>query len=219
MKTIIFIYALCIGLLQNCILEIDESKDYEDEILAVCLQKTYVSSSNFSYADEVQDINDGTFNIIEVQEQIYCFGLLRETKTYNLTIKKCLQGQVYRQEENDCKGTGSADDHYGAQKYQWCETNDTSCDDDETKSPAKASCLNDNTAGRSWKLLSVDTIYNVYEDLISINDGIPSGDSDYYWNPYSSNTSEAEASTLRGNTDTFSKDTYLYVLCVEKTGN
>lgn len=72
--------------------------------------------------------------------------------------KKCLQGQVYREEENDCKGTGSETDFYGAVQLQYCDTADNSCDsgyylDGSGNSEAYNSCDSDYTLGLRWKVL------------------------------------------------------------------
>ena len=75
-------------------------------------------------------------------------------------IKKCMQGQVYLKDQNNCRGKGSEADGWGAEKYQYCPTNDYSCERrttllnyaDEIKSPAAVSCDQNIDLGRKWKL-------------------------------------------------------------------
>jgi len=58
---------------------------------------------------EVSDLQDGSlrFKIMGECAAIYYY-------------KKCLQGQVYRKTENDCKGIGDASNLYGAQELRMC---------------------------------------------------------------------------------------------------
>lgn len=75
-------------------------------------------------------------------------------------FKKCLQGQVYRESENDCKGTGSEDDNYGAVQLQYCDTADNSCNGGENEdvldgsgnSEAYDSCNSDTFLNKDWKV-------------------------------------------------------------------
>jgi hypothetical protein len=64
---------------------------------------------------EITEINVG---IIRMNIEGEC----PETKYY----KKCLQGQVYRKSENDCKGIGNESNLYGAQLLSMC-VNPQSC--------------------------------------------------------------------------------------------
>jgi len=100
----------------------------------------------------VTDNKDGTVRIL-VEGVNPCGG--RKFITDKL-LKKCIQGQLYRSAQNDCKGTGTAADYYGAQKFQWCPTDDESCDSsgdaDVNKSPAGNSCDKDMTANRKWQI-------------------------------------------------------------------
>ncbi len=47
-----------------------------------------------------------------------------------LTWKKCSQGQVWNEAENDCTGIGDATDDYGIQKYQYCSSQTNDCDNE-----------------------------------------------------------------------------------------
>jgi hypothetical protein len=80
-------------------------------------------------------------------------------------LKKCLQGQVYREVESDCKGTGNPSNLWGAQVYKYCPENNTSCETENitdygvtlyyagpVKSPAAGSCNAETVAGMKWSL-------------------------------------------------------------------
>ena len=111
------------------------------------------------------DKNDGTIELAVTTGQRsnipYCFFHNRTT-TIRTLFKKCLQGQVYRQPQNDCQGTGTASNNFGAQTFQWCPTNDNSCDvrglnnqffiANENISPAAISCKNENFKSLKWSL-------------------------------------------------------------------
>lgn len=101
----------------------------------------------------VTDNQDGTVRILV--ENVNPCGH-REFVSDKL-FKKCIQGQVYRSAQNDCKGTGSVADYYGAQKFQWCSTKDGACltadrSVDVNKSPAAISCDKDTMGGQKWKI-------------------------------------------------------------------
>lgn len=76
-------------------------------------------------------------------------------------IKRCLQGQIYRSVQNDCKGTGSASDIYGATPLQYCSSDiGTTCSksysnstfilDGSGTSGFYNSCASDNFLSRKW---------------------------------------------------------------------
>lgn len=103
--------------------------------------------------------------------------------TPKLILKKCLQGQVYRKEQNDCKGAGTAANYWNAQKFQWCSTNISTCTDSE--SPARTSCLNDTTVGRKWTEPSGFVYSKDTKDYFKQRpDEIPFGPTDYYWGAF-----------------------------------
>ncbi|MCP5498245.1 MAG: hypothetical protein H7A23_27125 [Leptospiraceae bacterium] len=66
------------------------------------------------------DNKDGTITLIAA----HSFDGTRNAK---YILKKCLQGQVYQSFTNDCYGTGNSDNQFGAIAYQYCNTNDISC--------------------------------------------------------------------------------------------
>ena len=100
-----------------------------------------------------------------------------------LVLYKCLMGQVYRKEQNDCKGTGTASNFYGAQKLQLCVDSDSSCiissnnNPDRiniNKSPALTSC---SQIGSS-QLLQEKELSTL---ILNYLEGIPNAENDFYW--------------------------------------
>lgn len=174
---------------------------------------------------KIVDNNDGTvalvnYSTLGVDGCPPPFAKRESILSIQYYIKKCIQGQVYRQAQNDCKGTGTAANYYGAQKFQGCPTNNTACDDSsgnqsKTLSPARASCVNDKTVGRNWDNLDFTlgtSIYNLKDYLFSRSDEIPSSSTDYYWmydfgSRNISNTGGSPAGPLN-------KNLYNYILCI-----
>ncbi|MCB1194257.1 MAG: hypothetical protein KDK90_27725 [Leptospiraceae bacterium] len=212
---------LFVSLFVNCLPPIsnpfEKEKEYSvlEQLVGPCLAG--LGKTDESYY-EVEDKNDGTLEVVKHNKTTYCFGLWGTVhRSYGqYFIKKCIQGQVYRSEQNDCKGTGSASDYYGAQKYQWCPTNDTSCNSDLKNSPANATCLNDLTASKGWKPGVGDDTYVQYV-LTYQSDEIPTRDSDYYWWSDSGLVDDtemyAERMQLGTPNEKFLKNTYNYVIC------
>jgi len=142
----------CFVLFQNC--KKDSAND-RDTLFLLCAARL---DPKFEYTQE--DNGEGALYKVETFTYTQC-GIARKrvTKYYDAFVKKCLQGQVYRKKEQDCKGTGTAPD-WGAIKFQICPSADRSCDRetsvgwiiDKEKSPAAISCANDNTAGKKWFL-------------------------------------------------------------------
>ena len=172
------------------------------------------------------DKMDGT---IEIQQNTFrsCgFGgkTLESSKVGYL--KKCIQGQVYRSAQNDCKGTGSAADYYGAQKFQWCPTSDGACDYkglgdfytiDSSLSPAGNSCLNDGLKNIRWSILGKTISKDFLVKHINRTDEIPLNTSNYFWkNDYSLAKIDSAVSINISIPDSpllQSKNSYNYVLC------
>ena len=146
------------------------------------------------------DQGDGTLRYD--QPRLSCDGpFCEEIPQAPVYIKKCLQGQVYRSAENDCRGTGSAADQWGAAKFQFCSTDDTSCQDGSGvangSSPAEQSCRGETLAGRSWHLVvtlrqnygNVDGSVQYPECLFCVNSGnvldnmpeMPVGSGNKFW--------------------------------------
>lgn len=203
---------------------IGKKKKAEDPIgslFALCFQLELASSEVKS--NRIQDNKDGTIALAEVYARgtDYCLLLFGKNEAINLRyyIKKCIQGQVYRSAQNDCKGTGTAANYYGAQKLQACPTNDTACDDSigkqsKTLSPARASCINDKTAGQSWDneySFWVGKEYNLSKYLSNRADELPVSDTDYYWS-----FGFGAGNIYGGGVGAQSKDTSNYVMCFRK---
>lgn len=188
----------------------------------------------------VQDMKDGTIKISTYKLTSNVFGMtpnVSEIEMDFVYLKRCLQGQVYRSSQNDCKGAGTQSDYWGAQKFQWCPTNDRACEIskvytyngynytytytyysvDRTKSPPYISCGNDTTANRKWELTGVsygDRQIAYYKYVTSQRiDEIPSGDTDYYWYNGSQTIDSSSVISLGGDYTYIYKNSYNYVLC------
>jgi hypothetical protein len=116
---------------------------------------------------EVIDNKDGTLNYTYIKWSSTA-GIYTETRGKTILVRRCLIGQVYRPEQNDCRGTGTESDTWGATRYEWCPTNDTSCEvngiADPTKSPAAKACAEDTFLGKKWRLPSLEDRFDT--DLI-----------------------------------------------------
>ncbi len=108
----------------------------------------------------VVDNKNGTLNYTYklIQTNPYFGNRVLVDKT--ILIRRCLIGQVFRQTENDCQGTGTKETVWGASRLQWCPTNDRSCEidgkADPTKSPAAKACADDTFLNKKWMLPSKD---------------------------------------------------------------
>ena len=101
---------------------------------------------------EMKDNADGTV-LVEAKSRL---GAVH----YFYFVKKCLQGQVYRKDFNDCRGGGSADNFWLAARIAFCDKNDTSCDALE-KNPVYQNCAGDATSGKKWAPLT--SLYQIRE--------------------------------------------------------
>lgn len=107
------------------------------------------------------DLADG---IIRVRKQVVggssgrCSLAVNPSSTETTYVRKCLLGQTYQVGPNDCRGTGSAGDNYGADGFtrQFCGTNDASCETNglasATTSPAAQACAALTAGGHTWRL-------------------------------------------------------------------
>jgi len=114
---------------------------------------------------QLEDLLDGTIKeTVTSTTTNPCSGPVT-TQTFYY-IKKCVQGQIFRSAQNDCRGAGTLGSNWNAVTLQYCPTNDFACETDfpfgagslaywraNANSPAQASCYSDTTAGRSWRLL------------------------------------------------------------------
>ena len=182
---------------------------------------------------EFTDMKNGVIRRTYRMTRTYCIGpdVIEETHSY---IKKCLQGQVYRKSKNDCRGTGTSADNWGAVKLQFCPTNDRACDmekdydndgikewvADPTKSPAAKSCARDDTAGKNWKL--ADVYYQQFPDDISkMFPDLPIGSSNLIWDNETYGTSKSDTIYFNSkgklvDSIDMNKDSTLYVICSTK---
>ena len=206
-----------------------KAEDPIGKLLGICFQLEL--GSNYNKSNRIQDNGDGTISLVEVVAGGTCrftaFGRAfgrQEVVTPIYYIKKCIQGQVYRQAQNDCKGTGTAANYYGAQKFQWCPTNDRSCEKldssgnfviDETKSPAALTCKSDSFLGKQWSV--TPGVSRDFQNFYERSDELPLGNFDFFW---ATNTywpvDLQHASALLMNSDTsqsFLKNQFNYVLC------
>jgi hypothetical protein len=183
-----------------------------------------------TYEDKFYDTADGAISLISVSTNgsEYCpFPPLAKTEfvdAYNAKsyIKKCIQGQVYRKEQNDCKGAGTAANYWNAQKYQFCTANDRSCEKldssgnyviDETKSPAALACKNDKTNGITWYITG--SVSTKTFPFFKRPDEIPLSESDFFWGgtPFDSSTAYALSIDPSKNIQKANKSSFNYVLC------
>lgn len=199
-----------------------KEKSNKDKFLATLQRNCYFARlSGNSQGYKVVDNNDGTVSLVrfETLGSELCPPPFGKTEDIipQYYIKKCIQGQVYRQAQNDCKGTGTAANYYGAQKLQACPTNN-SCSD--SVSQAMSSCANDTTTGKVWKPGNFQTA-SFGENVVFVSnyfkirtDEIPTKDTDYYWNdsPYFTLTN------VNGNTSPgtgYTLNSVNYVLCFQ----
>jgi len=190
-------------------------------------------NNNVQYSAEVKDMNDGTISyIITKSTRNVCLDPDGKKKRNVYYIKKCFQGQVYRPAQNDCQGTGNAGNHWGAQTFTFCNTNDNACDNGigrsviPAASPAGQSCDSDSTAGKKWGLFYF--VHSFLEDkdyetarrtFIALLTEKPSGASIVVWTPLvTSDSSKAYVNLInQDNSITESsqlKNTSNYVLCL-----
>jgi|JI9StandDraft_1071089.scaffolds.fasta_scaffold04267_6 hypothetical protein len=167
---------------------------------------------------KVVDNNDGTVALVSYSSlgADFCpppFGKTESILQIQYYIKKCIQGQVYRQAQNDCKGTGTAVNYYSAQKLQMCPTT-SSCID--SASPAKSSCINDTITVIKWKmdnfLAGNEGINTVSSYFKSRTDEIPSSSTDYYWGTGGYSVTDISGNSNKNNYNYLST---FYVLCFQ----
>lgn len=170
---------------------------------------------------QYEDMMDGTTKLtVTTGYERNCY---RETVTSVIYIKKCLQGQTYQPGPNNCQGTGGAPD-WGAQKFQFCPTNDRSCEDSNYKadpltSPAAFACASDTTAGRTWRLIP-DNPRPFNSEAITFFPEMVTGATDYIWSEDSHSSNQTMAWVYRldisGNVfgTALLKNSTNYVLCM-----
>jgi hypothetical protein len=192
--------------------------------------QTASNNSSANFKTVYKDMYDGTIRKSEVRQFIDCLGSTQNKEKDIVYIKKCLQGQIYRSTQNDCQdpsGGRNAGNNWGALTFQFCTTNDGSCEtnwkaDPIKNSPAAVSCANDTLANRKWHLY-----YNQYDTFIgNFNQyfpDIPIGATNLIWSSYSDGVdptlAEAYYFDVPYNKITFTNkakiNTY-YVLCLSE---
>lgn len=202
--------------------------DYiKDNIFLIC---TDGFPSRTESANTWKDQGDGSIRVLTKVKIIHpCFGGEYTTETF---YKKCLQGQVFRPSQNDCKGTGTAP-YWGAMLFQFCPSNDTACEKPKFNgdswgnpnpviSPAEHSCSVDSTGGKSWAM--IDSYY-LNKEYVQMAPDIPTGISDFIWRGgldlMQGDTSERTvfrflefgSTAYINGSDSFLKNTFHYVLC------
>jgi hypothetical protein len=179
---------ILLGLLSQCDL-IDKSENEDIKIWSVICSQAPRKSISVDYEDQGNGIIRAVATSEAVESSICGSGQPKQ-KTAVL-LSRCLPGQVYRSDENDCKGTGNETDSYGAQKYAFCESEDTSCESDYRAdpqiSPAAMACANLNGIGLHWELADTEIVHSFFpkknEILTSL---IPLVDSEIFWSAQAS---------------------------------
>lgn len=176
-----FIIALCFILSMNCLGDLDpfqtrqkERKAEKESLKSLFWEIISLSSEYNLEKGEVKDNKDGTVTFTYIlYDRIMWGDQIKETRT--VILRRCLIGQIYRSAENDCKGTGTKENRWGALYLQWCPTNDTACEKngvaDPAVSPAAKACDQDTTAGKKWQLPSKEDkigtfLHSIYKTLI-----------------------------------------------------
>lgn len=233
MKPVILILLMSIIVFSQCdnLPVIGKSNSEKESIYSkITLMCFFVRLGGGPHGYKVIDNNDGTVSLVSYSSMgsEYCpppFGKTESTSVIYY-IKKCIQGQVYRQAQNDCKGTGTAANYWGAQKFQWCTANDDSCIKlygtvkgiDYSKSPAGISCNTDiSTPIKSFGLFLPSfarefNLKGLYADS-------PNSSTDYYWSVDIANVlanSEVIAENFDFKQESFAKTDFNYVLCGKK---
>jgi len=87
--------------------------------------------------ESINDNGDGTIQLILKSKGSNFDGTCHTSILY----KKCVQGQIYRKTENDCKGGGDESNNYNAKLFTG-----------ESNSQEYKTCSSDNFNGKSWDI-------------------------------------------------------------------
>ena len=157
----------------KCSDEADNDK-YNDNIIRFGIMSMIASHEN----TVITDNNNGTLD--------YTITDFYGNVKWKIRFKKCLQGQVYRFAENDCRGAGTATNGWNASLLNYCNTNTFACnpvvDGSQTylvsgaQSQIFFSCDADATAGLKWRVVNIyeykaDNIAKIYRNY---NKDLPS---------------------------------------------
>jgi hypothetical protein len=226
-------YILVLLTLIGCYSENKGERFSRNLFLAELIYFSKPLENNFiTYTYKALDLNNGQIEFLRISN----FGNVEKSN-----FQRCLLGQIYRVNENDCRGTGNKTDKWGAQGIQWCNENSNICQDTfglaNNISPAATACLSSSFLSKKWKLpgdrrsgnddflgtyisyLRNDYeqkkgLYLVFEDYLQTTDII-----DYHiWTNSSSNNSEALTigyDDTSGYKRSSSKTNQLNVICKE----
>lgn len=165
---------------------------------------------------ETEQMNDFMFKLILIQQKdsipqisfkdlkngMVQYETSENTYYKKLLIKKCLQGQVYRKNENDCRGTGNASNNYGAQLLQFCDKTDDSCLNSRRvlsgngNSEAFNSCDSETMShpdfNEKWMLIGSDYFIEILLKRYNLNEMFPDIPPDAkFWLGYADNSLNA----------------------------
>ena len=212
----------------NCKTEADRSNDWVYNETFYGLLLSYLMQTKAEIT--IEDMGDGTLLYKKYSgHPDLSYGL--KSAFY---VKRCAQGQVYRVAEKDCKGTGSAEDNYGIQSFQYCSNNDLSCESEtpvknadkndefylngEGNSEVYKTCAGDTTSGRKWISAGViETSATLHNGLSLIMDHWPYPSK--FWIRPIQTLSETETDVIQYNTDKTEKRVHIskteshYVIC------
>ncbi len=158
---------LSILILTNCFDTYKEEDKKRNSDNRVALLQMIGLSWGTKEEGKVVDNRDGTLTYTYTLIQTNSWLGSRVLSEKTILIRRCLIGQVYRPDPNDCQGTGTKETVWGASQLQWCPTNDRSCEKDGKAdpaiSPAAKACAEDTFAGKKWGLFSKeDNLYTIF---------------------------------------------------------
>jgi hypothetical protein len=124
----------------------------------------------------IDDNKNGTISLFKITYET-THGNKVITQKKETILQRCLSGQVYRIVQNDCQGIGTKATIWGAQKYQWCPSNDTACESLDSSgnyylvntllSPAAKACADSLLLGKKWQIpFGLFTSLPSYDDPI-----------------------------------------------------
>ncbi len=221
------IYIFIILILSNCeVLEpiwTDKNQKKRDKDFGTLIMWASITGGpQIREEAQVTDNKDGTLYYTYIKRQINWPGNpILEQKT--ILVQRCLFGQVYRPAENDCRGTGTKATVWGALKFQWCPTDDQSCEKDGVAdpalSPAAKACADSTLLGKKWELPRIQTdqfksyLYNLASSIKE--EYSPNTKIVIVWSKNSYSESQAYYISSLGNEQNYSKSILFEVVCKE----
>ena len=208
-----------------------------DSILAIGIFLSFCldnKSREYIFTDEKNGmVRQSVYSVFNNEFCQLTFPQEHSVLSKTVYFKKCLQGQTYRLSQNDCQGSGIAPD-WNAEKFQFCASNDKSCDRgvaikdnkkskniwiaDAQKSPAAKSCAEDQTGNKTWELFYFKDTINF---PVNFNDyfTLPKGKEYAFWIDGVFYADKAGLGYFNDNSDFISsgyqlKNTYFHVWCL-----